>query len=509
MINEYTTAKAKSKPDSMAVMDSHDYMPAPAPIRTSIAPIVSAVAPKSYNLLGSGGYGAVFSPAFGNNVDGKYTEFPNQVTKVFFEKSNMEKAFKSAENVKKLTKNKGHRAYRYTRKYTLKDLPYKIKTEIKTIIKNETGKKLKDMNNIHLMRLPNLGVDIEHVDAALSLQLRKIPVMKILTQIHKLIEQTNRFVEFKHIHGDIRETNVMVNPEVGTMTIIDFDLYASFDKVFYKVMHHKNDNSKNGVKPYTHDDPHAQFGMYHTPPETAWFNEIHKISSYKPDDTIKRTISHIKLNDYIRNSVGISAYSLKGSFTNAYKLKGITEATFYTEFWNAMKDNLLYIQSTKSKSDFIMMDMEYIDNYGLGLTLLELLARIYPGIPLTGTDISAFKSFLKGNIKNKDKPYSNAKLNKIVVALQETVRLLNRMSSFRISERPTPREAFERMSAIVAEYIAVVPTVGTIMATEGISESKGSDIESVKPAGGAGAKLNGVTRRERKLRKMRKTIRRR
>ena len=57
---------------------------------------IPSAPPPQYSILGEGGYGLVFSPALPNNT----TNYPGDVTKLFFKKDNLKKAVSNIETIR-------------------------------------------------------------------------------------------------------------------------------------------------------------------------------------------------------------------------------------------------------------------------------------------------------------------------------------------------------------------------------------------------------------------------
>jgi hypothetical protein len=188
---------------------------------------------RNYNILGSGSFGMAFKPALPNIEDDHIVNYPNNVTKIFFNKTNLNKVMNATKNIENLMgKNKGHRMYKYRHKYTVRNLPYKVARKLRKLSKRKTVKKT---NRVHLMRMPYLGIDIEKIsnlENNIYKEIRKINFEIILRQIQKLIHQTANLAKEKYGHFDIRTPNIVVHPKSGSITIIDFDWLKGIDFFF-------------------------------------------------------------------------------------------------------------------------------------------------------------------------------------------------------------------------------------------------------------------------------------
>lgn len=393
------------------------------------APVAPTVPKPDYRILGMGSYGAVIKPALPNMVDGKLTEFPNNVTKIFFSKDDLASAMNHISLLPEVMgENDGHRANTYTQKYQVKNLPKNIADELK-----KKNPYTRPTNPIHIVRMPDLGSDVKHIGDIYK-QLREIPVGVILAQIQKLLHQTAKLAAKGYGHFDIREPNVMVTPETGALTIIDFDLLDTFEDLRY-------------------DYPH---GFYSNPPESLFINSVDEmleeigrnrgldVFEFIDDDKLERS--------YIRHNWR--------AFENAYAVHGIHDITDYRyKLRRALVETADYLLGTDTYGDAIVLDhyMPYVDNYGLGLTLLEFLSYVYPitvGVPRD----SLIESF-RTRLSNKGTPYTTEELEAIVTALMATVDVLTRISSLELSKRPSPADAAREMDAIVDTYTRSLPAM--------------------------------------------------
>lgn len=308
-----------------------------------------------YTLLGKGTYGAVFSPALPNRVDDKNVAYPNNVTKLFHDKYDYNAMMERMNTVRSIMgENVGHPYARNYKKSNLRNVAPRIYKELKDRDNNE---------NVHLMRMPYLGYDARYIDEYGY----DFPKRTLLEQISKLIHQTKTIASHNYIHGDIRAPNLMIHPDTGVVTIIDYDWFMSFDQFL---------------------ESYSGFGYHSNPPE--WL------------------IKHpSKFNDYVKDNLE----------TFPYLLKDVTTEQLGEQIINANKDNETYIKTPESyfKSPKSLITF---DNYCLALTLLNILAYLYPNPP------------------------SNS-------PLEQTIALLKRMGSMRIAERPTPTEAAAEMDAIL------------------------------------------------------------
>jgi hypothetical protein len=176
----------------------------------------------TYQILGSGSFGAVVAPALPNvDASGNPIAFgPQMVTKVMFHKRDYDKALQDAADIQAKIPAMAIATTPYRYKYNIRDVADGIPGMRRYITKHQSG-----YSGAYLVRMPNLGYSFADIqkDSQLQAQLRQIPVETICRQILKLMRVVKYVGDAGYIHGDIRETNVMCNTLTGDMTIIDFD----------------------------------------------------------------------------------------------------------------------------------------------------------------------------------------------------------------------------------------------------------------------------------------------
>ncbi len=311
-----------------------------------------------YVYLGKGEYGAVFSPALPNIIDNNPRIYPNNVTKVFFNKADYNSILNKKNVIREIMGEDV--GYPYVHQYKMSNLR---NTAIDIYEDLSVTKSFKDNDDLYLMRMPDLGEDASHI-YKIKKQLLKIPIKTILQQISKLLNQTASLEKHKYIHGDIRDLNLMVEPNTGKMTIIDYDWFLPFD-IFLK--------------------EYSVFGFYNNPPE--WLIKYPTMfDSYVADNYV-----------YFQHALNLTTDQIREKVSEANKIN--------EEY---IKNKETYFNSTDSLLTF--------DNYGLALSLLNIINQLYTPIP---------------------------------TSLEKTVSLLKKMSSMRIDERPTPTEAAAEMDAIL------------------------------------------------------------
>jgi len=365
--------------------------------------------------LGAGSYGVVVSPALQNNVAGVATNFPDNVTKVFFQKNAYDKAVAKIPTIPTaLGVNAGHRMNRYTRSYTGKSL--------KPAVRVKYG--IKRADPIYILRMPNLGKNFGDISSYVD-SVRSTPFNTILEQIVKLITQTNTLKTSGHIHGDIRQTNIMFNPTDGTMTIIDFDWLLPKDTF----------NAEYG----------KYYGFYSNPPESIVIRNMLAAGS--------TTVTPIRTADWANTHFR--------DFQHYYKAIGIkTEDEFVDTVRTANTDNALLIdekafRDAEGAAKLVMLPT--FDSFGLAITLLEFLTIAYTHFivanELTSRTIGQLRSALTSvGVSKSGVAYTSQEMNAYSKALLSVANaVLRPMARGRARTRIDAAEALRRAQGIMAE----------------------------------------------------------
>jgi len=346
------------------------------------------------NAIGSGGFGTVFSPAFVNTdfTDATHDR-RNWVTKVFASKDAYEKAVANIPTIQRIGMN--YNAFAYKRPLSLKNVPRSKRQNIRSAKKQSEP----DQNTIFAIRMPNKGLSVRKIldERALG-SLRAIPIYIIMGQVCKAIRQMTALAENGFIHGDIRDTNLLIDPSTGIITIIDFDWFYTKAEFLNEYFRH--------------------FGFYSNPPETLLAssgNGADYITDFKAffiDNPIVDTITDVNL---------VNKTTLQ-SVTGSYVLNK------NPRIWN------------KTLVTF--------DSFGLAWTLLALLGHLYPGALDNKT--GSFKRALATRITNNGIPYTDPELDTYATAINAMVQtVLLPMGHFSVGDRRTAAEVYEPAIAVL------------------------------------------------------------
>lgn len=380
------------------------------------------------SFVAKGAYGCVVKPALPNRAerDRRWTHYPKNVTKLFFTRKNMKKAYNDSKHMYELLgHNKGHKTYKYKHSYNATNIPRHT---------FEKCKKLKPDAPLYPLRMRNLGYDIWSIPRHYK-EFRKIHVGIILDQIVKVMKQIKKLVGRRLIHGDVRETNIMVNPKSGDITLIDFDLLNPVETFFEK----------------------AHLGFYCHPPESLLYNDIKPLlESTKAGRTVNAIFETRDLSERIDKYV---EHHSEFEFAKPEALnRSVSRAEFLIDLKQSLHFYATYIDASLSKH-FLQTAMREtmlpsFDGYGLAFSLLEFLSHVYP--PVTRRiQKDTYDESLTSRISNGHRPYSSKQIRTIRITLHKLVfEVLEPMVSLRIQDRMMITDALEATRALVKEFHA-------------------------------------------------------
>lgn len=338
----------------------------------------------------------------------------------------MKKAYNDSRHMYELLgHNKGHKTYKYKHTFTTSNLPSNVV---------EKCKKLRRESPLYPLRLRDLGYDIWSVPRHYKLY-RTIPVGTFLDQILKLMTQIQRLIGRRMIHGDVRETNLMVNPSSGDMTMIDFDLLNRVDTFFET----------------------AYLGFYCHPPETFLYQHFKSLleatrdrnegavdAIFASEDISKRMDKYVELHSELKIA---DPKSLHRSFSKADLIASLKDTLgLYAAHLDPSASNT-FLQAALRETL-----LPSFDGYGLAFSLLDFLAHVYPSV-LLRVQKSKYDAILQSRISNNHSPYSKKQIRTIRTSLHTLVfDVLGPMTSLRIQDRMNVETAVNETRAIVAEF---------------------------------------------------------
>jgi serine/threonine protein kinase len=240
--------------------------------------------------------------------------------------------------------------------------------------------------------MPDLGVSINAIESKKE-ELRKIPIPIIMDQVIKVLQQVQTLQASGYIHGDIRDTNIMIHPTTGTITIIDFDLLKEANRF--------NPN-----------------GMYNNPPECMLLGRPER---YVP--------TFYRYFNYVQDLYNSDEFS--------------------TEMSEAVERNRLFTERA-GKSSMIKKFLATFDSFGLACTLLCLFRVLYPGS--VRHPKASLRTALGQRATKYGTPYTEPELDACTNAIYDMTRsVLLLLSKFRMEHRPNVDGVLETAISIQRE----------------------------------------------------------
>lgn len=376
--------------------------------------------PNDLEYVAKGSYGCVIRPALPNRRtnDDPWKQYPNSVTKLFFHKSNLTKSVKNSKNIYNLFKNAGHRAHTYKHKYYASNIPKNIRRSCEKIPRN---------SKLYPLRLPDLGSDIYDIKKTYK-SYRSVYVRSILAQILKVMKQIQVLVHKDMIHGDVRETNIMISND-GTITLIDFDyLYPSAE--FFEIAHH---------------------GFYCHPPESFLYNKIKFFLTASPEEVEREFNTYEmrkRMEKYVRHhSTFIYGPKIDRIVTMDSLHSALRTSLFYFTTKFDVEDTNKNLQ-TELRKELLPV----FDGYGFAFTILDFLAYTYPSV-IEPIQKPEFDAVLASRLTHDGEPYSAVEIKTIRETLHKLVfEVLAPMADLQIQRRIPIDEAVHRVELLLAEF---------------------------------------------------------
>jgi hypothetical protein len=328
--------------------------------------------------LGRGSYGCAIKPALPNlNNSGNWVQYPDNITKIFFDEKQGKNAVKSQTKIKNILQNDQHRINTYkVNNYDINNIDYQTRVQC---FGNDPWKY---PSKIYPVRLPDLGIDMGRFTEPLLKKYRDINIKKIIEQMNKIINQVKTINNSGYIHGDLREPNIMINPQTGDMTLIDFDWFHEKQEFFQKYF--------------------PSLGFYNNPPETLMmpviilFYNQSKFPEYL-HQVIKTYVGNEMINPKSKISKYISIHNQRmkhrGHLYADILLDAdkITQIFYYTilavrELFGAEIGDTANTEESKTllKWNFLRLIDPSFDSYGVAFTLLDFIAQVYGRLMFRG-----------------------------------------------------------------------------------------------------------------------------
>ena len=408
----------------------------------------------SYKVLGKGTYGVVFEPALPNvNADGNPLQFPGYVTKAFFDKKEYEKALTNATTLEKDVPSLHIPYQRYTRKVTRGNIP-------NSVFENTNLNYKPDRTPLYVIRMPHKGYSIRDIckDPVMLAKIVALPLEVKVREIYKLMNIVKALGDAGYVHGDLREPNILINPDAGIMTIIDFDLLKP-TSVFGATF----------PSPYYHIPPEAVCLLtYKEPPPTSG-----------PAPPPARSFWEKFLERFVKNGEDPARLMYRELFGNpAYYYNGVAEfhypkfheesLAYVTSFCDAVRaaGTPEEVETLREHADELMS--KTVDSFSLAYCLRYLFRRL----TLSGAD-GELKKFLLEDLFPKMTNGNAAARLRIEDAMREFKEFAKR--SFGVTlDPPTAAAAVGAVEAEAArlEGLAAAAPAAPLSDTEVVSEIK-------------------------------------
>ena len=326
----------------------------PATIANSVVADTTASTPQTNTqVLGKGSYGCVFEPALSNkNNTNTVREFPGEVTKVFYQKSAYNKAIRNKNILPLLGPNAVYPISGYKRKIVASNIARKTRRNCN--IPYNDGE---TMYGIHM---PNLGISIASLPRNIIAidMLRQLPYKTLFGQFRKLMKQILNLRERHFVHGDVRETNILIHPEHGNMTLIDFDW----------------------LMPWNEFKKTYPGSFYSCPPESVLLHQdtffvgpVITPNAFIGSNIIRKNIVNWHMPyERIIETPGILSRATKTLWRNTLDKQYIARLSYI------LLSNTIETSPADAYNQFTNKLFMSFDSYGLALALIIVLDTLYP-----------------------------------------------------------------------------------------------------------------------------------
>ena len=319
---------------------------------------------------------------------------------------------KALTNSNKITKLLGNNYKMQTIQLNNSNYPANLTKVRKNVLRNKLTRK----TGLFGVTMKNFGMNLEdYVDELRSeyyteeFRLKNSwTVATLLREVQKLIHHICIFYDNLSCHGDIRMSNIMIDPTTNMLRLIDFDYYGIFQKVSEAYM------GKNVTllrSPYLECVPPEYLVLRKEPIGTCYkkYAEI-QLKSFPAYYTVTFKIIH---NNNNNQSIINPPHALIS------KIKDALDDPILSKFSELYKTNFnMFSKFTASR----------IDVFGLGMALLELTIMLYPNAKdSTDTDMDT-------------------------VTIKRLIDILEKMASFSIKYRVYPCTAKDEIDKIVDMY---------------------------------------------------------
>jgi hypothetical protein len=387
--------------------------------------------------IASGTEGCIVNPALPNlSVNGSsWEEYPDYVTKLYKIKDDFNKALTNSQKITGLLHNNSHAVYPYRYKsYKGFNIPTTVKEKQKngSILNIPTISKcdMKKKDTLLPLRMKNLGVSIDHLskNKAGSLDKAKtIPFTTILDNINRIYRQIRTLFTSGYIHGDVRQTNIMLDPNTGKITLIDFGWLYPVDVFF------------NTYK--------ESLGYYSNPPESLFYCSInnkdkdasHTYLSWILGSKVNEGLIRITIPDHFIVDKNLPVRRLIKTYL--YNSNGAKNIINIADLQAALINAALYFKSKIAVvnprnygdefNQYYNLMAPSFDLYGLSFTIHMLIQSVYAsldtitkgGTLYSGEELTLIQTTIEGLVRDVIKPGMDLDITKRIDILQACERL--------------------------------------------------------------------------------------
>jgi hypothetical protein len=238
---------------------------------------------------------------------------------------------------------------------------------------------------LDIITMPYLGTDIH----TLCKNNNYIYNNNILVQILKMLNVVYELNKAEYIHGDIRETNILVNTNEKThdMTLIDFDFFKSYDQFKYDII---NTNI------------HDTQVKYHTPPEYIvlffYINEMKKNKTLDIDNVLSFNKGEFDMRK-MRHIIDNSGITLNTWLDEICSSENVQSSTI-----DYIHNTIIKLLSSKNTVKYYLdIIIPRIDIYGMGRCILLLLKKycnVHDNPPMNFICTSLLPNIMNGPYEN-------------------------------------------------------------------------------------------------------------
>ncbi len=304
------------------------------------------------DVLGKGVYGTVISPGPKNtNKSGRNINYGARPVKIMTNKTSFNKAAKTARNIKRFP-NLKYNFVPYERKFTIKNLPPEIQTQI-------GFESYGPEKPVYLAHMPYLGESIDKISRTpiLKEKYSAIPVYVYMNEILKLFKTIKELNDAGYMHYDLHPGNILINPDTGEINIIDFDLFTEIDnserrriaKESYSIhlMEYFEKLQSTPIPEFVPSEINIERGFFVGGVYVDNLNDYNKLLKSKYDQIIKiqREIQTNGLEQthkkYLEQMYNNYDFDIKLKFTLDVLFKEILDKPQYEEFRKFMLDEII------------------------------------------------------------------------------------------------------------------------------------------------------------------------